>query len=187
MKLKNLSFAISAATIMAFGSLFSPAYSAGKDITIVIAEEPDIVDPCEATRSVVGKIVKQNVTETLTEINPADGSVTPRLATSWKQTDNLTWEFNIRKGIKFHDGEDLNAKAVVTLGKDMTFRDYAQGSVGPFFFVISIFFRWVCCVRFCILTSISWTLLLPTLSTQSLPGTFRMRGIGQGQTIHLSI
>ena len=77
MKLKNLSFAISTATIMAFGSLFSPAYSAGKDITIVIAEEPDIVDPCEATRSVVGKIVKQNVTETLTEINPADGSVTP--------------------------------------------------------------------------------------------------------------
>ena len=60
MKLKNLSFAISTATIMAFGSLFSPAYSAGKDITIVIAEEPDIVDPCEATRSVVGKIVKQN-------------------------------------------------------------------------------------------------------------------------------
>ena len=113
MKLKNLSFAISTATIMAFGSLFSPAYSAGKDITIVIAEEPDIVDPCEATRSVVGKIVKQNVTETLTEINPADGSVTPRLATSWKQTDNLTWEFNIRKGIKFHDGEDLNAQAVV--------------------------------------------------------------------------
>ena len=113
MKIKSLSLAISSAAIMAFGSFLSPAYSAGKDITIVIAEEPDIVDPCEATRSVVGKIVKQNVTETLTEINPADGSVTPRLATSWKQTDNLTWEFNIRKGIKFHDGEDLNAKSVV--------------------------------------------------------------------------
>ena len=54
MKLKNLSCVISTATIMAFGSLFSSAYSAGKDITIVIAEEPDIVDPCEATRSVVG-------------------------------------------------------------------------------------------------------------------------------------
>ena len=113
MKIKSLSLAISSAAIMAFGSLLSPAYSAGKDITIVIAEEPDIVDPCEATRSVVGKIVKQNVAETLTEINPDDGSVTPRLATSWKQTDNLTWEFNIRKGIKFHDGEDLNAKSVV--------------------------------------------------------------------------
>ena len=48
---------------MAFGGLLSPAYSAGKDITIVIAEEPDIVDPCEATRSVVGKIVKQKLKE----------------------------------------------------------------------------------------------------------------------------
>ena len=78
MKIKSLSLAISSVAILVFGSLLSPAYSAGKDITIVIAEEPDIVDPCEATRSVVGKIVKQNVTETLTEINPADGSVTPR-------------------------------------------------------------------------------------------------------------
>ena len=56
MKIKSLSLAISSAAILAFGSLLSPAYSAGKDITIVIAEEPDIVDPCEATRSVVGKL-----------------------------------------------------------------------------------------------------------------------------------
>ena len=113
MKIKHLPLAITTASILVVSSFLSPAYSAGKNITVVIAEEPDIVDPCEATRSVVGKIVKQNVSETLTEINPKDGSVTPRLATSWKQTDNLTWEFNIRKGIKFHDGEDLNAKAVV--------------------------------------------------------------------------
>jgi peptide/nickel transport system substrate-binding protein len=113
MKIKHLPLAITTASILVVSSFLSPAFSAGKNITVVIAEEPDIVDPCEATRSVVGKIVKQNVSETLTEINPKDGSVTPRLATSWKQTNNLTWEFNIRKGIKFHDGEDLNAKAVV--------------------------------------------------------------------------
>ena len=65
MKIKSLSLAISSAAIMAFGSLLSPAYSAGKDITIVIAEEPDIVDPCEATRSVVGKIVKQKLTKNI--------------------------------------------------------------------------------------------------------------------------
>ena len=41
MKFKNLSLAISSATIMAMSSLFSPAFSAGKDITIVIAEEPE--------------------------------------------------------------------------------------------------------------------------------------------------
>ena len=31
-------------------------------ITIVLSEEPDIIDPCEASRSNVGRVVKQNVT-----------------------------------------------------------------------------------------------------------------------------
>jgi len=113
MKVKNLSLAISTASIIAVAGFFSPAYAAGKDLTVVLSEEPDIVDPCEATRSNVGRIVKQNVSETLVEIDPKDGSIKPRLATGWKQTDNLTWNFDIRKGVKFHDGEDLNAKSVV--------------------------------------------------------------------------
>jgi peptide/nickel transport system substrate-binding protein len=113
MKIKTFSIAISAASIMAFASICSPAYSAGKTLTIVLSEEPDVVDPCEATRSNIGRIIKQNVSETLVEIDPKDGSIKARLATSWKQKDNLTWEFKIRKGVKFHDGEDLNAKAVV--------------------------------------------------------------------------
>jgi peptide/nickel transport system substrate-binding protein len=113
MKVKYLSLAISAASIVAVASFFSPAYAGGKTLTVVLSEEPDIVDPCEATRSNVGRIIMQNVAETLVEIDPKDGSIKARLATSWKQTDNLTWEFNIRKGVKFHDGADLNAKTVV--------------------------------------------------------------------------
>ena len=113
MKVKHLSLAISAASIVAVASFFSPAYAGGKTLTVVLSEEPDIVDPCEATRSNVGRIIMQNVAETLVEIDPKDGSIKARLATSWKQTDNLTWEFNIRKGVKFHDGADLNAKTVV--------------------------------------------------------------------------
>ena len=113
MKVKHLSLAISAASIVAVASFFSPAYAGGKTLTVVLSEEPDIVDQCEATRSNVGRIIMQNVAETLVEIDPKDGSIKARLATSWKQTDNLTWEFNIRKGVKFHDGADLNAKTVV--------------------------------------------------------------------------
>lgn len=85
----------------------------GNDLTIVLSEEPDIVDPCEATRSNVGRIVKQNVSETLTEINPEDGVVGPRLATSWEQVDDTTWRFNLREGVSFHDGSPFNAEAVV--------------------------------------------------------------------------
>jgi peptide/nickel transport system substrate-binding protein len=82
------------------------------ELVIVLSEEPDMIDPCEASRSNVGRIVKQNVTETLTEIDPDDGSITPRLATGWEQIDDLTWRFKLKEGVKFHDGEPLNAAAV---------------------------------------------------------------------------
>ena len=82
------------------------------EIIVVLSEEPDMVDPCEASRSNVGRIVKQNVTETLTEIDPDDGSITPRLATEWERIDDLTWRFALQEGVTFHDGEPLNAEAV---------------------------------------------------------------------------
>ena len=113
MKKINFFFALIASSIFSITIFSSASFSASKDLTVVLSEEPDIVDPCEATRSNVGRIVKQNVSETLVEIDPKDGSIMPRLSTSWKQTDSLTWEFKIRKGVKFHDGTSLNAKSVI--------------------------------------------------------------------------
>ncbi|MEZ5825117.1 MAG: ABC transporter substrate-binding protein [Geminicoccaceae bacterium] len=83
-----------------------------EDITVVLSEEPDIIDACEASRSNIGRVVKQNIAETLTEIDPDNGSITPRLATAWEQVDDLTWRFTIREGVTFHDGEPLNAETV---------------------------------------------------------------------------
>ena len=83
-----------------------------QEITVVLSEEPDIIDPCEASRSNIGRVVKQNIAETLIEINPDDGSIKPRLATAWEQVDDLTWRFTLREGVSFHDGEPLNAENV---------------------------------------------------------------------------
>lgn len=34
------------------------------------------------------------------------------LATSWQQTDDLTWEFELREGVTFHEGEEFTAEDV---------------------------------------------------------------------------
>ena len=57
-----------------------------------------------------------NMYEQLLRVN-APGSAeqfTPLLAESWsKSDDGLVWTFNLRPGVKFHDGEPMNAAAVV--------------------------------------------------------------------------
>lgn len=41
-----------------------------------------------------------------------DMKLVPELAESWKSIDEITWEITLRKGVKFHNGEDFNADSV---------------------------------------------------------------------------
>jgi|BEDMetMinimDraft_2_1075160.scaffolds.fasta_scaffold00009_8 peptide/nickel transport system substrate-binding protein len=57
--------------------------------------------------------VVQNVYDTLTHVNP-DLSVSPELAVNWtSNSDDTIWTFNLRQGVKFHDGTPFNSTAVV--------------------------------------------------------------------------
>src|SRR5690606_37990651 len=40
-----------------------------------------------------------------------DMSILPRLATSWRTIDDVTWEFTLRDGVTFSNGEVFNAEA----------------------------------------------------------------------------
>jgi len=59
----------------------------------------------------------------------------PALATSWTRDGNLLWKFNLRKGVKFHDGTPFTADDVVfTIERAMSptsnFRVYTTGIQG---------------------------------------------------------
>jgi peptide/nickel transport system substrate-binding protein len=76
-----------------------------------------------------GIYVLQNCYETLTRYNSKTGEVEPLLATSWTSNeDGTVWVFQIREGVKFHDGEVMDAEAVagsirkvVELGKGASY------------------------------------------------------------------
>ena len=56
-----------------------------------------------------------NIYEPLLRINPPSSAekFTPVLATSWSSsTDGLTWTFQLRDGVTFHDGEKMTSDAV---------------------------------------------------------------------------
>lgn len=104
---------------------FTPALGQEKDVTIVLSEELDVVEPCMASRSNIGRVVLQNISETLTELDTGGGGLKPRLAASWEAVDGDTWRFKLQPGVKFTDGSDFDAEDVVysltrTISKDIT-------------------------------------------------------------------
>ncbi|MBY5974369.1 hypothetical protein KUV28_18580 [Ferrimonas balearica] len=91
----------------------SPAFAQDAGVTIVLGEEPDLVEPCMATRSNIGRIVLGNISETLTELDVrGDEGLKPRLAESWEMVGDATWRFHLREGVSFSDGSAFDAEDV---------------------------------------------------------------------------
>lgn len=74
--------------------------------------EPNTLDPAAVSNAATEGIIMNAAYEGLTRYT-IEGEIEPALAASWKiSDDSLTYTFNLREGVKFHDGSDLNAEAV---------------------------------------------------------------------------
>jgi peptide/nickel transport system substrate-binding protein len=82
-----------------------------KDLTIALASEPTSIDP-HFHNLTPNNALSSHFFDALV-IFDAKQNVKPGLAESWKPIDDLTWEFKLRKGIKWHDGSPFTADDVV--------------------------------------------------------------------------
>ncbi|OCA84539.1 peptide ABC transporter substrate-binding protein [Bacillus sp. FJAT-27225] len=71
------------------------------------------LDPITTTEGEAFRVT-ENIFETLVQYGDQDTTINPGLAEDWKVSDDgLTYTFTLRQGVKFHDGTDFNAEAVV--------------------------------------------------------------------------
>lgn len=101
----------------------------GGTLTVGLSADPDKLDPTLSS-SLYSRYVFQNSCEKLYDIN-ASGDTVPLLASAGPKIsdDGLTYTFDVKQGIKFADGTDFNAAAVVkTLQRNMTLSGSARKS-----------------------------------------------------------
>lgn len=101
----GLVVAVTAALLSSTGAL------AQSTLRVGLAEDPDVLDPTLA-RTYVGRIVFASLCDKLFDI---DGSLNlvPQLALSHETSeDGKTVIIKLRQGVKFHDGETMDAAAV---------------------------------------------------------------------------
>ena len=75
----------------------------GTDVTAIDPHYHNLTPNNTVAAHIFGYLVERN----------EKSQTIPGLATEWKTLDPTTWEFKLRKGVKFHDGSDFTAADVV--------------------------------------------------------------------------
>ena len=100
--------------------------------------EPKSLDPSTVTAVNDFRIV-MNIYDGLVRYTDGKLEVEPALAKSWDiSSDGTVYTFNLRSGIKFHDGSAFNAEAVKFNFDRMLNKDHPYHNTGPF--PLSFFF-----------------------------------------------
>jgi peptide/nickel transport system substrate-binding protein len=106
--------------------------------TVIMARSGDSVglDPADETDG-ESFLVSLQIMEPLVNFKPGTAEVEPGLAESYESSPDLKqWTFHLRKGVKFHDGTDFNADAVIFNFERWWDKanPYHKGHTGDFFY-----------------------------------------------------
>jgi peptide/nickel transport system substrate-binding protein len=81
------------------------------ELVVALPDDTTNLDPRIGMGSVRSTYIRQ-IFESLVDVD-RQGKPAPGLALSWKPVNDLTWEFALRRGVRFHDGEPFNADTVL--------------------------------------------------------------------------
>ncbi len=105
---KNLSIHV----LMTVVLMLALTVGASADVSISVANTSDIVDlDPQGQNDVPSSRVRAQIYETLV-FQDANLNLVPGLAVSWEQVDETTFEFALREGVVFHNGEPFTAHDV---------------------------------------------------------------------------
>jgi peptide/nickel transport system substrate-binding protein len=92
----------------------SDIVSARDQITLVIDSEPVNLNSLIGGGGISGSIASDNMVDPLTWQSGDDLRIVPTSATeSWEQLAPDKWRFQLRQGVKFHNGEEWDAQAAL--------------------------------------------------------------------------
>lgn len=113
--------------VLSFLLIHTPASAAGADLVIAVQKNPATLEPLRENSNMAMRVV-YNVFDTLLEYEYPSFKIVPSLATEWKRIDDKTLEFKLRQGVKFHNGDEFNAKDVLfTFGAERMYDKQKPG------------------------------------------------------------
>jgi peptide/nickel transport system substrate-binding protein len=103
--------ALRATAVVALALLLAVAW-AEREVTVAITSDPLSMDPhVAATTQTVTTV--NHIFDNLVQRHPVTMAIVPNLATSWEISEDRIYEFTLREGVRFHNGDLLTSEDVV--------------------------------------------------------------------------
>jgi peptide/nickel transport system substrate-binding protein len=108
---RSVAWAVAIVGVLAIGVPTGGLAQPRGQLVAALDSDRETLDPHQAIGT-IDYMVLMHIFDHLIARNPETMKLVGGLAESWRTVDDLTWEFKLRKGVKFQNGEPVNAAAV---------------------------------------------------------------------------